>query len=310
MNDSISSKFLKIAIVYLTLIFLASCASLDFRITTLNHIGKQQSLNVSSPVETRTFTSTFDTFKNLNPEDLGLSFNGHWVHCRTHGFHDLNDWTDFTYSPRFCRPSEGFVRASNWNWNWGGPNHWNSLIWGPRYQFGYWNNSWSPWMGNAHWNNRWSPFGSPYWNNVYGTGWNSWYGTGWNSWYGTGQNNWYRGRNIYNGRRATNRSGRWESTTPVRRVNRTTPTRTRTRTNVTPRSTRPTRTDIPTRNNVRPTRTNTTPRDIRPIRTEIPMRNDVRPTRNNTRPSQNSSVRPTRTNSRPSGIPSKGRSRK
>jgi len=230
---------LKILAVGALALLMSSCASLDFRIATLNYAAQRQSLNVSSPIEVKTFTSNFDTFKNLDPQDLGLSFGGNWVHCRIHGFHDLNDWSDFTYSPYWCRPSDGFMRASMFNWNWGGYNYWNNQMWNPRFSYNYW--GYTPY--------RWSPFG-----------YNNWMG---NVYYG--QNNWYMGRNIYRGRRATNSSGRWETNTSTRRVNRTTPTRTRT--NVTPRSTRNNAT--PTR--VQPIRTRTIQNDVRPIRT--PRRN-------------------------------------
>jgi hypothetical protein len=261
MNDS-GTNFIKIAIVYLTLIFLASCGTVRFSFNSQPITTGQQ---VNRPV-VKTYATTHQTFANLDPWDLGLSFGGNWVHCRTHGFHDLNNWTDFSFSPYFCRPSHGFLSGSQWNSNWGGMNRWN-----PRFNY----------LGNMP--NRWSPFGYDRW------GYNNWMG---NVYYGNynwyrgvnyfpGQNNWYRGRNVYRGRRATNRSGRWESTTPVRRVN------TRTRTNVTPRTT-PTRTR---------TRTNTTPREIRPTRTNIPTRTNVRPTRTNTVPTRTRSTTPTRTRS-------------
>ena len=260
-------KLIKLLVLIVSLTILSGCGSIGFRFNSMNTVTAQQ------PV--KTYTTTHQTFANLNPWDLGLSFGGNWIHCRTHGFHDLNDWTDFNYSPYWCRPSHGFLSGSQWNSNWGGMNNWN-----PRFNY----------LGNMP--NRWSPFGYGRW------GYNNWMG---NVYYGNrpynwyrgvnyhpGQNNWYRGRNVYRGRRATNRSGRWESTTPVRRVNA--PSRTRTRTNVTPNSTRPTRTTIPTRTNVRPTRTN------------IPTRTNVRPTRTNTRPTRTNTrtnTRPTRTNVRP-----------
>ena len=270
-------KLIKLLVLIVSLTILSGCGSISFRFNSMNTVTAQQ------PV--KTYTTLHNTIVNLDPWDLGLSFGGNWVHCRTHGFHDLNDWTDFTFSPYFCRPSHGFLSGSQWNSNWGGMNNWN-----PRFNY----------LGNMP--NRWSPFGYDRW------GYNNWMGNVHYGYWGNrpynwyrgvnyhpGQNNWYRGRNVYRGRRATNRSGRWESTTPVRRVNRATPTRTRT--NVTPRSTRPTRTTIPTRTNVRPTRTNTTPRDIRPTRTNIPTRTNVRPTRTNTRPTR-TNTRPTRTNTR------------
>ena len=259
---------LKILAVGTLALLMSSCASLDFRIATLNYAAQRQSLNVSSPIEVKTFTSNFDTFKNLDPQDLGLSFGGNWVHCRIHGFHDLNNWTDFTYNPYWCRPSDGFMRASLYNWNWGGYNHWN-----PRFNY----------LGSMP--NRWSPFGYDRW------GYNNWmgnvyYGNGWNNYYGWNNTyvpyNW--GRSNINGRRG-NVSPRIRSTrtnTPTR-VIRTTPIRTRT---------------IP--NNVRPTRTSTIQNDIRPVRTHL-RRSDVRPPMRTVTPPINNTpnnIRPVRTNTR------------
>ena len=244
---------LKILAVGTLALLMSGCASLDFRIATLNYAAQRQSLNVSSPIEAKTFTSNFDTFKNLDPQDLGLSFGGNWVHCRIHGFHDLNNWTDFTYNPYWCRPSDGFMRASLYNWKWGGYNYWNNQIWG-----------YTPY--------RWSPFGYDRW------GYNNWMG---NVYYGNRWNNYYipyqwRRSNI-NGRRG-NVSPRTRST----RVIRTTPTRTRTRQN----NVRPTRTPIP--NNVRTIRTPIRRSDVKPpMRTVTPpinnTPNNIRPVRTNTR---------------------------
>ena len=250
-------------LLLVTLFITSSCGSIQFRFNSQNIATKHQ---VNQPI-VKTYTTAYQTFANLDPWDLGLSFGGNWVHCRTHGFHDLNDWTDFTFSPYFCRPTHGFLSGSSWNSNWGGMNNWN-----PRFNY----------LGNMP--NRWSPFGYDRW------GYNNWMG---NVYYGYGywgnrQYNWYRGRNVYRGRRATNSSGRWESTTPVRRVN--TPSRTRTnttpiRTNVNPRPTR--------------TRTNTTPIRTRTNTTPIRTRPNNNPTRiQPVRRTNNTPVR-TRTNSTP-----------
>ena len=259
---------LKILAVGTLALLMSSCASLDFRIATLNYAAQRQSLNVSSPIEAQTFTSDFDTFKNLDPQDLGLSFGGNWVHCRIHGFHDLNNWTDFTYNPYWCRPSDGFMRASLYNWNWGGYNYWNNQIWG-----------YTPY--------RWSPFGYDRW------GYNNWmgnvyYGNGWNNYYGWNNNyipyRWRRS-NI-NGRRG-NVSPRTRST----RVIRTRPTRTRT----IPNNVRPTRTPIP--NNVRTIRTPIRRSDVKP-----PIRTNTRPVNNTP-----NNIRPVRTNTRTTTQPRRSR---
>ena len=241
---------LKILAVGALALLMSSCASLDFRIATLNYAAQRQSLNVSSPIEVKTFTSNFDTFKNLDPQDLGLSFGGNWIHCRTHGFHDLYNWSDFTYNPYWCRPSDGFMRASLYNWNWGGYNYWNNQIWG-------YNN----WMGNVY----------------YGNGWNNYYG--WNNTYVP-----------YNWRRSNINSRRGNVSPRVRSTRTNTPTgviRTRpTRTQTLPNNIRPTRTPIP--NNVRTIRTPIRRSDVRPpMRTVTPpinnTPNNIRPVRTNNR---------------------------
>ena len=165
----------------------------------------------------------------------------------------------------FASPSDFYWNSQAYWWNWASNSHFN-------YGFNHWdpfgfNNYGMGW--SYSWNNRrWS---SNQWGNPYG--WDNRYG--WN----TGFYNRYRGTNVaYNrGRRATNRSGRWESTTPVKRVNP------RTRTNVTP---------IPNNTRVRevrssevrviePRRVNTVIPPVRNNRNTTPIRNyNNRPTNN------------------------------
>ena len=215
-------------------------------------------VNVQHPV--KTYTTNFQTFKNLNPEDLGLHSTGNWVHCRTHGFHDLNNWTDFSYSPYSCRPSQGFTQAAQWNSNWGGPNHWNNnLMWNNRFnQWGY-----SP--------NRWSPFGYDRW------GYNNRLGNVYYRSYGYyGFNNWnyvpyhFRRSNMNGMRTNPNRTRR----TPVRNGR---PTRVIRNTNtVVPVNTRPRTIRSSGTRVIKPRRTQTV---IPPVRN-----NNTRPNRTNTNP--------------------------
>ena len=216
----------------------------------------------------KTYTNTFDVIKNLDPHHFGLHYGGNWILCRHHGFHDLNDWSDFTYSPYSCRVNSGFIAGARWNSAWNFASPWNNRYRFNRYGF------------NDNWTN------SMYY------GWNNYYNQGW-PYYG---NNVYGNRyrtNIYYGRRATNQSGRWESTTPVRRVN--------------PRSTRTIRTNTPTR----VIRTNT-PTKIKPIkrtRTNIPSIPRRPNTRTIIKPINN---KPKRTNTRStrSNIPRTSRTKK
>ena len=276
----------------ISVLLLSSCATLDFRYSALNHVAHQHSLN-ETPVQIH--TTGFQTFKNLDPRDFGLSAGGSWIHCRTHGFHDLNDWTDFSYSPYWCRPSDGFVRAAQWNtsWAWMHQSGWNNWNWNPRHRFNYWGNNWSPWMGNVHYG---------YGNNYYGWGQqNTWY---WSNGY-YGGNYMYGRRSNMNGRRGsllgaysrtTTINGRAHAsmiestkrTTKPRRVIRTTP--------INNNNTTPINNNTPTRvirtkpvinnNNTRPViRNNNTRPVIRNNNTNpkyTPSRRTVTPTRTTT----------------------------
>lgn len=183
---------------------------------------------------------------------------------------------------------------------------WNNPLLNRRYNF------YNPYLGYSYfgdrtqmWNDwlwgftphRWSIFGQDRWgynnyagNYLYGWnnpyGWNNYYGwNNWNTWNSHLNPNWGRtninGRRVYRGRRATNESGRWESTVPVRRVN--TPTRTNTR------QIRPIQNDVrpirtPRRNSdvIPPIRTNpnTTPTRTQPIRKNIRVNPPSRPPMN------------------------------
>ena len=107
------SILLKTITIGIVAMLMFSCKSLEFRITTLNNTRPINSQEVQSQINLKTYSTTHQTFANLDPWDLGLSFGGNWVHCRLHGFHDLNDWSDFRFSPYFCRPSHGFYQVLN-----------------------------------------------------------------------------------------------------------------------------------------------------------------------------------------------------
>lgn len=249
------SIILKTLAIGILAMLMLGCKSLDFRLGTMQVQSRYQQ---PAEIQTTIIKTTHQAFSELDPWDLGLSFGGNWIHCRTHGFHDLNDWTDFSFSPYFCRPSHGFLSGSRWNSNWLAMNQWNPRFnylrytphrWSP---FGYDRWGYSNWMGNVYYGNRWNNYYIPY--------------------------HWRRS-NI-NGRRG-NFSPRTRST----RVIRTTPTRTRTL----PNNVRPTRTSIPS--NVRIIRTPIRRSDVKPpIRTNTrPVNNipnNVRPVRTNTRPTR------------------------
>lgn len=269
-------------------LLLSSCGSLQFKYGALNQAAHNQALNGNPSIAVKTYTTTFQTFKNLDPQDLGLSHGGSWIHCRTHGFHDLNDWTDFSYSPQWCRPSEGFTRAASWNtnWAWMHQNGWNNWMWNPRHRFNYWGNNWSPWMGNVHYG---------YGNNYYGWGQqNTWY---WSNGY-YGGNYMYGRRSNMNGRRGSLLGAYSRTTTINGRAHSSMIESTK-------RTTKPRRV---IRTNTTPINNNTTkPRRVIREKPVVPVirNNNTRP-RNNTRPvirnnNGNSNIRSsnTRTNTRP-----------
>ena len=262
-------KNIKNSLLVLALGLLTSCGSLQIQLQ-----GNTQQPTV------QTYTTEYQTFMNLDPHDLGLSHGGSWVHCRTHGFHDLNDWTDFSYSPYWCRPSEGFTRAAQWNtsWAWMHQSGWNNWNWNPRHRFNYWGNNWSPWMGNVHYG---------YGNNYYGWGQqNTWY---WSNGY-YGGNYMYGRRSNMNSRRGsllgvyprtTTRNGRAHAamiestkrTTKPRRVIREKPI-------------------VPVINN-NPPRINRVIRNNRPVIVPTPK---YTPSRRTVTPTRTKTTRSTRTN--------------
>ena len=110
-------EFKKLVLV-ISMLLMTSCG-LRLQIGSAN-------INTSKTQKVKVYTTTFQTIKNLDPWQLGLHSGGNWFLCRTHGFHDLNDWTDFEYSPVFCRSSRGFITGTRWNSSW----NWNNNIWG------------------------------------------------------------------------------------------------------------------------------------------------------------------------------------
>ena len=252
---------LKILAISTLVLLMSSCSSLQFKFNTLNTMAYHETLHTVQQPNVTVYRTTHQVFSNMDPWDFGLHAGGNWIHCRHHGFHDLNDWTDFSYSPYFCRPSHGFLSGSQWNSNWGGMNHWNNnWMWNPRNQYDYWGSNWSPWMGNAHYG---------YYGNYGYYGWNN--------------NNYvpyhWRRSNINSRRNSFSPRLRSTRTNTPTGVIRTRPNRTR----VLPKDVKNTRTIIP--NNIRTIRT--------PIR-----RSDVKlPIRTNTRPINNipNNARPIRT---------------
>ena len=251
-------------LLYILWVLLLTSCGTTYQLSTLNHdpiydnTGKEINVNIiDNEFELARKFRTDDTFR--------------WNFAQYAMRQDMRWNYDFYWNNRMYRrgpyasPFDFYWDSHNYWWNWAsnspfnmGFNHWDPFGFN-NYGIG-WSYSWN--------NRRWS---SNQWGNPYG--WDNRYG--WN----TGFYNRYRGTNVaYNrGRRATNRSGRWESTTPVKRVNP------RTRTNVTP---------IPNNTRVRevrssevrviePRRVNTVIPPVRNNRNTTPIRNyNNRPTNN------------------------------
>ena len=179
-------------LLIISALLLSSCSSLQFKFNTLNTVAYHETLHTVQQPNVTVYTTTHQVFSNMDPWDFGLHTGGNWIHCRYHGFHDLNDWTDFTYSPYFCRPTRGFISGSSWNNNW---------MW--------YNQQWRPYMGNVY----------------YGNGYNNYYGWGYqNPWYWNyGHDRHGRRSNVYGRRNNLINISPRRTLTPIRTL---TPTRT------------------------------------------------------------------------------------
>ena len=241
-------EFKKLVLV-ISMLLMTSCG-LQLQIGSAN-------INTSKTQKVKVYTTTFQTIKNLDPWQLGLHSGGNWFLCRTHGFHDLNDWTDFDYSPVFCRSSRGFIAGTRWNSSW----NWNNNIWG---------------------HNRFDRFGfNNRWGNQRYYGWNNYNNQGYPYW----------GNNVYNGNyrygsRSNNLNNRWKANKPNRIINKTS-TR-NIRTNTTTRSIRSI--NKPIRSINKPIRSINKPirsiinKPIRRTKSKVPRSNTNRTnTRTNTR---------------------------
>ena len=280
MKNSVNT-FLKIAIVYLTLIFIAtSCKSLNVQVGYDPIYEDENYVVVSDDINVQVLNEF--QFRNKLRTDIGFRLDfAQYALSQPRSF----DWNnrllgrqyDSRWNPYYWNRDQMW---NDWAWgytgwnSWGSPHRWSPFgydRWGYGIHYGWNNHGWgyNNWMGNVH-------YGNGYWNN--------W---GWNNYYGQ---NWRRGNTSYiYGRRGSNLSGR--------QINRRVQGSSRIRTNTRPRNTIIVKeTNI---NNTRPRIVKDKPvikNNTRPL-----IRNNNTRPRNNTRPViRNNNTRPTYNNSRPS----------
>ena len=195
MKNSIN-VFLKIAIVYFSIICLASCSSLHFKYGALNHAAAVDGIYNSNTtfieVPANVKIDTLNYFQ-LNRK-LRTDFNFRYDYAQYALSQPISfDWNNRTLGNRYNFYNPYYSRTQMWNdWVWGygwyTPHRWSPFgydRWGYN-NYGYgmgWSYSWN--------NRRWS---SNSWNNPYG--WNNYYG------WGNGYNR-YRNTNVsyHSGRR-------------------------------------------------------------------------------------------------------------
>ena len=153
--------FLKIAIIYLTVIFLASCASVSFKYGAMNHAAHLDGIYTTIPSVKIDTLNEFQ-FRNKLRNDLSFRLDfAQYALSQPRSF----DWNNRLLGSRYNRNYYGY------SYYWNRDQMWNDWAWG------------YPWF-TPH---RWSPFGYDRW------GYNGWIN---NSHYGYGYN--YYGWNRYN----------------------------------------------------------------------------------------------------------------
>lgn len=139
MTDSVNT-FLKIAVIYLTVIFIASCSSLQLKYTTLNHAGYVDGI-YNSPSVVKIDTLNEFQFRNKLRTDFNFRFDyAQFALSQPRSF----DWNNRLLGFRF--------------------NNWRSSYYGYNY---YWNRDqmWNDWVWDYPWFTpyRWSMFGFDRW---------------------------------------------------------------------------------------------------------------------------------------------------
>ena len=163
MEDSVNS-FLRIAVIYLTVIFLAACSSLQFKYTTLNHAGYIDGI-YNSPSTVKIDTLSYSQFKWKIRTDFQFRYD--------YAQYALSQPTSFDWNNRLL----GF-RTNRYNY------------WSPYTGYNYhWNRTqmWTDWAWDYPWftPNRWSMFGYDRW------GYSNWhYNYGWNHPFYSNPYNW------------------------------------------------------------------------------------------------------------------------
>ena len=267
MKNSINT-FLKIAIVYLTLIFLAtSCSSLKVQLGYDPIYDDENYIAVSDGIDVQVLNEF--QFRNKLRTDFNFRYDfAQYALSQPRSF----DWNNRVLGRHYDSRYNSYYwnRTEMWNdwvwgftgWNsWGSPHRWSPFgydRWGYNMHYGWNNHGWgyNNWMGNVH-------YGNSYYNNW---GWNNYYGNGWRR-----SNTAY----IYGRRGTTTTINGRANAAMIQSTKRTTKPR---RVISAPKYTPSRKTVTPIiRNN------NTRPNNTRPVI----RNNNTRPTYNNSRPSTN-----------------------
>lgn len=165
MKDSVNS-FLRIAVIYLTVIFLAACSSLQFKYTTLNHAGYTDGI-YNSPSTVKIDTLSYSQFKWKIRNNFQFRYDyAQFALSQPRSFDWNNKLLGFRYN-RFNRWGSSYY---GYNYYWNRDQMWNDWAWDYPWftpyrwsMFGYDRWGYNHWNYNYRWNH---PFyGDPYnWN--------------------------------------------------------------------------------------------------------------------------------------------------
>jgi len=165
MKNSVDS-FFKIAIFYLTVIFLASCASVSFKYGTMNHAAHVDGIYSTIPTVKIDTLSEFQ-FRNKLRNDLSFRLDfAQYALSQPRSF----DWNNRLLGSRYNRYNYGYNyywnRDQMWNdWAWGFP-HFSPHRWSP---FGFDRWGYNSWINNSYYAYGWNHYGWNRYNN-----WNNW----------------------------------------------------------------------------------------------------------------------------------------
>ena len=165
MKDSVNS-FLRIAVIYLTVIFLAACSSLQFKYTTLNHAGYTDGI-YNSPSTVKIDTLSYSQFKWKIRNNFQFRYDyAQFALSQPRSFDWNNKLLGFRYN-RFNRWGSSYY---GYNYYWNRDQMWNDWAWDYPWftpyrwsMFGYDRWGYNHWNYNYRWNHPY--YGDPYnWN--------------------------------------------------------------------------------------------------------------------------------------------------